>query len=202
MGRGVEQGVKGQSAGIGRMHGSCQSSSGTWCWQSSERGQCSDPPSPRLWQHGLVASVLPSSGSVQCCTGLATPLSTVVAVARGAPAGFGTAVLCPCLLPIPSFRAVCGAGLSPSRLHRLSRPRQGPADDAPAAPLGPVPAAAQVWLWSSSCSPCARDIPTVLATSLAFPMSESCATSCVPPLCASVCPVSLQHVPAACPMSP
>lgn len=57
------------------------------------------PPAPGLWQHSLVASVLPSCVSVQHCTGLASPLSAVVAVARGAPAGFGTVVLCPRSLP-------------------------------------------------------------------------------------------------------
>lgn len=102
--------------------------------------------------------------------------------------------------PISPLSVLCvGQGWALLTFTAVSRPRQGPAEDAPAAPLGPVPAAAQVWLWGSSCSPCARDIPAVLATSLAFPMSESCAMSCVPPLCASVCPVSLQHVP--CPHS-
>lgn len=107
-GRGVEQGVKGQSAGIGRMHGSCQSSCGTWCWQSSARGQCSDPQPQGF---GSTAS-WPASFPAPCMSSTALDLPLlcpVVAVARGAPAGFGTAVLCP-LSPPPLSVLCAGQG--------------------------------------------------------------------------------------------
>lgn len=119
----------------------------------------------------------------------------------------------PARFPPAAFCAVCGAEINPSRLHPpISRPCQGQADDAPAAPFGPIPAAAQVWLWGSPCSWVAGTSPLCWlcqpGISHAAVLRHHCAMSCVPPLCPcsvfclpAPCPCSTSHVPTACPVS-
>jgi len=160
----------------------------------SGSAQC--PPALGLWQHGLVASVLPGSVCPQRRAGPASLLATTVAVALGAPTGFGTAALCPGLLPPAAFWAVCGAEVPPSRLHPpslgLARVKRTMPRQLPLAPslrqlrfgFGARPAPG--WQGRPRCAGRA---------SAAFPTPRYSAVT-VP------CPVSLREVPAACPVSP
>lgn len=103
----------------------------------------------------------------------------------------------PASLPMPSV----GQRLTLLAFTAISRPHQGQADDAPAAPFGAVPAAAQVWLWGS---PCSHLVGTFLLCWQCQPgishtaeLCHHCATSCVPlSRLSSVSHVpSVQHAP-------
>lgn len=151
-----------------------------------------------------MASILPSSVYVQHCTGLATPLSTVVAVARGAPAGFGTAVLCPRSLPRLFLCCVRGRAepFSPSPpslgLARVQRMMHQQLLLAPsllqlrfgfgARPALLVPGTSPLF-W-----PRQPSISHVTVLCHVLCASIMCLSVCVP----TACPCSMSHVPIAC----
>lgn len=176
-------------------------------------GQHGGPQPWGLWRRGLKADVLPGSVRPRCCAGPASLLATVVALTRSTHGVWHSGTLPPLASPPAAFCAVCGAEINPSRLYPpVSRPRQGQADDAPAAPFGPIPAAAQVWLWGSPCSWVVGTSPLCWlcqpGISHAALLRHHCAMSCVPPLCPcsvscvlAPCPCSTSHVPTACPVS-
>lgn len=172
-------------------------------WQSSEQGQCSDPQPQGF---GSMAS-WPASFPAPCMSSTALDFPPRCPQwwpwHEECPAGFGTAVLCPRSLLPASFCAVCGAGLSPSRLHRRLSASPGSSGRCAGSSSWLRPCCSSgLALGLILLSVCQAHPHCAGHASLAFPMSQSCAMSCVSPLCASVCPVSLQHVPAACPVSP
>lgn len=188
--------MKGQSAGMGRMHGSCRSSCGTWCWQSSEQGRCSDPQPQGF---GSTAS-WPVSFPALCLS------STALDLPPCCPQWWlwheelpqGLARLCPCSPHLASFRAVCGAGLGPSHLHcRLSA---SPGSSRGCAGSSPWPrpccssglALGLVLLSLCQGHPrCAGHQPGISHVRVLCHV-----------LCASIVCLRVSCVPAACPMSP
>jgi len=176
---------RGRAPSVGRTYVLCRSSLGLWCWQSSQRlGTVS--PSP-----GALAARPRGQCPSRLCVSPA-PCWTCQSAGHHGGRGTGSAhrVWHGGALPrLASPRRVLGclrgrgSPFSPS--PPVSRPRQGQADDAPAAPFGPVPAAAQVWLWRSPCSrvagtsplcrPCQRSISHTAV------LRRHCAVSCVPP---------------------